>query len=67
MRSRILKIYICGALFHAAITSLMQDWYGKEYYIEHLNKNWVSPWISVPIAIFYILYSTYVLFNDKGE
>ena len=61
-------MYICGFFSYAAISSLYQDWIGKDAYIEKCQNEWISPHITVPFAlILLILVFPVVLKIVKGE
>jgi hypothetical protein len=44
-------VFWCGVTVSVAVTSLRQDWYGLEGYVEHLQSSWVSGWWTVPFAL----------------
>jgi hypothetical protein len=46
----------CGVLSMAAAMSLFQDIVGQEGCIELIKNMWMTPWISVPIAIVMLLW-----------
>lgn len=43
--------WMSGAVFYAAVLSLVQVGYGLEGYIAHLRTSWLAPSIAVPAAI----------------
>lgn len=53
------RIFLCGGLVYAALTSLIQDYYGKEDYIRSIEEYWVDPVITVPGAIILLVVGLY--------
>lgn len=47
--------FYAGMFMTLAIHSFYQDYYGKEAYIKHISENWTSAYISVPLAIIFII------------
>lgn len=47
--------FYAGGLFTVCILSLLQDFIGKEQYIEMVQNYWVSAWISIPLALICIV------------
>lgn len=43
--------YAAGCVSGLSFHSLIQDYYGREGYIQHLRESWITESISVPIAI----------------
>lgn len=59
--------FLAGAAFHSAIMSLFQDCIGKEGYIDIVNRHWIDPRISVPIALLIVVLSMMMFFEKKDE
>lgn len=47
--------FFIGNVFAASCLGLLQDFLGKEAYIEHVRNHWVSSSFSVPLFIVAIL------------
>lgn len=45
------RVWVAGFLGHMAISSLQMDAWGMTETIRRLVDGWVSPWISVPVAV----------------
>ena len=56
--------FVAGCICTACAISLIQDWYGLEGYIAHLQKYWTDGAYTVPMAIV-IWLLTIVLMRDK--
>ena len=48
----VLKVFGCGYFSAIALSNLIEDWYGKEDYLELIaNSTWIPSQYSVPISI----------------
>jgi|14BtaG_2_1085337.scaffolds.fasta_scaffold31460_4 hypothetical protein len=54
------KSYLAGGLVFASALSLYQDYLGPEGYAELVVEQWISPVITVPLAIVVLLSALYV-------
>lgn len=43
--------YWNGMIVTLAVQSLCQDYLGVEEYVRRVQENWISGWITVPVAI----------------
>jgi hypothetical protein len=59
-----IRYFIAGFLIHACVTSLIQDFYGKEKYLKTVEEKWVDKTISGPLAIIGII-TAIILVNCK--
>lgn len=48
------KVFILGMIFYAGLSMAIQDYYGKEQFVELLNKEWIDVhWLfGATVAIF---------------
>ena len=45
------SVFVGGMLSHSALTSLHQDYIGKEEFIRLADQNWAPASLSVPVAV----------------
>ena len=57
--------YFIGCLCTIATISLIEDIIGIEAYINLIKTFWISPWITIPIAIIILLYCIFYIFINK--
>jgi hypothetical protein len=57
----------CGWIFGACVSSLYQDIMGRDRWIEMVRVGWMTPWVSVPLAIVGILLVMANLWETKPE
>jgi len=50
-----MKKFFAGFIMHSAMISLYQDIVGKENYIAAMKHLWITPWITVPLALLAII------------
>lgn len=55
------EMFFLGSTTAFAILSLIQDFIGKEVYIQLVKDHWVSGWIGVPLCILGLLYIAFRL------
>lgn len=51
--------FTAGFLSALALSSLAQDWYGKEGYINLVRENWIDSYFTIPLAIVILFYVTF--------
>lgn len=61
-----LKYFLAGAMLSTAIESLHQDMLGLDRYVAAVRAEWMSPMITVPVAMFAVVTSI-LLYHSKGE
>jgi hypothetical protein len=57
--------FFAGSIFTLSVLSLVQDFMGKEAYIEHVTNNWASAWITVPLALVLLVYSICIAYAKE--
>ena len=65
-KMKIANKYVAGIIMYSAVNSLYQDVIGKEGYIERISNGWISSWITVPLAILFLVVSVW-LYKQKDE
>ena len=58
------KVFCAGILFESALKSIQQDIHGKEAYLKIVDAGWVSAWITVPMAIIFIIFAIFLYNSD---
>ena len=61
------KKFLAGILTLSALRSLQQDWWGRDETIRHVVNDWTTPWITVPIAIGFILIGGWLCTDPKPK
>ena len=61
------KCFLAGCFANAAVFSLYTDYLGQDGIIESINNHWISPAISVPIAIIVLIAALVVDVRVKVE
>ena len=61
------RLFFLGMIASSAISGIIQDLYGKEAWIKHIEDYWVSSSITGPIHTFCLLYSLVALVNILKE
>lgn len=56
-RQRKARLFWAGWVGSLAVTSLMQDFIGKDDYLRMARDGWVTPWVSVPAALALLAWS----------
>lgn len=59
------KKFLAGYLCHAAMVSLLQDYWGMEGTIRHMVNGWVSAWITVPVAVALLIFAGWLCHEPK--
>jgi hypothetical protein len=55
------EMFFLGMTTGLLVLSLLQDWIGKETYLQLAEEHWVSGYFSVPFAIIALLYIAFRL------
>lgn len=70
IQNNMLACFLLGMLAQGGLFLTMQDWLGKEKYIEHLKNHWLDThwliWISISIFAVYRLNALTKRFDEKG-
>jgi hypothetical protein len=61
-----IKGVIAGALCHAAIISLFQDYLGLERYIEFCRKHWNGASVTIPFALGLLVGAVYLYLSARS-
>jgi hypothetical protein len=61
------KHFFSGVLFHIALVSLVQDFYGKEQYTKIIEAAWVSPVLTVPLALILLVVSLVLAYASENK
>lgn len=59
-----MKQFWAGVLAQIGISSLIQDIVGKEEYLRHVEANWISAAITIPLAVM-VLGIAFILATDE--
>ncbi len=59
MEKKVRSAFVFGMAFACSLVSLHQDMMGQEAYAKLVETNWVSGWITVPLAIVCAVASLY--------
>ena len=60
-----LDYFIYGFLFMSSMNSLHQDMLGMEKYIDMVRAGWITPWITVPMALAMMIFIIANVATDK--
>lgn len=55
--------FCAGSIYTSALFSLIQDYYGKEQWVEFVQNHWIDGIYSVPVALFLLAYAGKILFD----
>lgn len=61
------KAFLSGWLVSTALRSLYEDLLGKEAFLRRADAAWVSGWVTVPMALFFIMPSWVLLSDAKKD
>jgi hypothetical protein len=61
------KFFFTGYIFHGALNSLYQDFLGKDKYLKMADAGWLDPWITVPLALIFLVIVVMIMASTKGE
>lgn len=50
-----------------ALNSLYQDFLGKDKYLKMADAGWLDPWITVPLALIFLVIVVMIMASTKGE
>jgi hypothetical protein len=57
MTSKLKSSYLYGMVTMGCVMLLFQDFHGKHGYINWLQENWISGYVTVPLAIFFLFFA----------
>lgn len=61
------KKFAAGILTFWAVQSLQMDCLGMDGTIRHIANNWVSPWVTVPLAIVVLVIAAFLCNDPKPQ
>lgn len=59
------QLFASGIVAHSAVTSLLQDYAGKDQYLLNIENGWVDSAVTIPIAMLLLGFSIYELITEK--